>query len=85
MKVLGNGASVSTLQDAGIERADILIAVTGSDELNLLCCLIARKVPVIASTIARVQKSYLQQRNRFYQGKQLGISMIINPELCGSD
>ena len=39
MKILGNGASISTLQDAGIERADILIAVTGSDELNLLCCL----------------------------------------------
>ena len=37
MKILGNGASISTLQDAGIERADILIAVTGSDELNLLC------------------------------------------------
>ena len=43
IKLLGNGASISTQMEAGIETADILIAVTGSDELNLLCCLIARK------------------------------------------
>ena len=43
MGVLGNASSINTLLDAGIETADILIAVTGSDELNLLCCLIAKK------------------------------------------
>ena len=42
MGVVGNGASYKTQMEAGIEKADILIAVTGSDELNLLCCLTAR-------------------------------------------
>ena len=48
MGVIGNGASHSVLMDAGIEQADLLIAVTDSDELNLLCCLLAKKalVPV---------------------------------------
>ena len=43
MGIVGNGASINTLMEAGIENADILIAVTGSDEMNLLCCLIAQK------------------------------------------
>lgn len=43
MPVVGNGSSIATLSEAGVEDADLLIAVTGSDELNLLCCLIARK------------------------------------------
>ena len=43
MGIVGNGASYSTQIEAGIESADLLIAVTGSDELNLLCCLIAKK------------------------------------------
>ena len=43
MGVIGNGASHSVLMDAGIEQADLLIAVTDSDELNLLCCLLAKK------------------------------------------
>ena len=44
MGVVGNGASINTLMEAGIETADILIAVTVSDEMNLLCCLIARRL-----------------------------------------
>lgn len=43
MGVVGNGATHMTQQEAGIKRADLLIAVTASDELNLLCCLIAKK------------------------------------------
>ena len=54
IKLLGNGASISTQMEAGIETADILIAVTGSDEMNLLCCLIARKAGR-CHTIARVR------------------------------
>lgn len=44
LTVLGNGSSISTLMDAGVDTADVLIAVTGSDEQNLLCCLIAQNV-----------------------------------------
>lgn len=43
MGIVGNGASINTLMEAGVQTADILIAVTASDELNLLCCLIAQK------------------------------------------
>lgn len=43
MGIVGNGASINTLMEAGVPTADILIAVTASDELNLLCCLIAQK------------------------------------------
>ena len=43
MGIVGNGASINTLMEAGIENADILIAVTGSHEMNLLCCLISQK------------------------------------------
>ena len=41
--VVGNGASLNIQREAGVDNADLLIAVTGADELNLLCCLIARK------------------------------------------
>ena len=43
MGITGNGASYSILAEAGIEDADLMIAVTESDELNLLCCVIAKK------------------------------------------
>ena len=52
--VIGNGASYNTLVEAGIEKADIVIAVTNSDELNLLCCLIAKKAGD-CQTVARVR------------------------------
>ena len=55
MGVIGSGANIDTLREAGIEKADLLIAVTGSDELNLLTCLIARKCGK-CQTIARVRK-----------------------------
>ena len=54
MGVTGNGASYSVQMDAGIENADLIIAVTGSDELNLLCCTIAKQVGDCAA-IARVR------------------------------
>ena len=53
MGVVGNGATHAAQQEAGIAGADLLIAVTGSDELNLLCCLLAKKTGN-CRTIARV-------------------------------
>ncbi|MBQ7383652.1 MAG: NAD-binding protein, partial [Clostridia bacterium] len=41
--IIGNGATHTVQKDAGIDSADLLIAVTGSDELNLLCCIMAKK------------------------------------------
>lgn len=78
MGLAGNGSSVNVLSEAGIEEADMLIAVTGSDELNLLCCVIAKKVSK-CHTIARVRNPIYNKERNFIR-KSLGISMIINPE-----
>ena len=78
MGVLGNASSINTLLDAGIETADILIAVTGSDELNLLCCLIAKNVSK-CHTIVSVRNPVYSKEIGFIK-ERLGISMIINPE-----
>lgn len=82
LRVQGNGASINTLMEAGIEIADILISVTGSDELNLLCCLIAKKAGK-CHTIARVRNPIYNKEIEFIKEK-LGISMIINPELTAA-
>ncbi len=79
MGIEGSGASRDTLIEAGIENADILIAVTGSDELNLLSCLVAKKTGGKVETIARVRKpEYRKELNLFKE--DLGLAMIINPE-----
>lgn len=82
MGIADNGSSINVLSDAGIEDADILIAVTGSDELNLLCCLIAKKVSK-CHTIARVRNPIYNKERNFIK-QSLGISMIINPELSAA-
>lgn len=78
LSINGNGTSVSTLTEAGIADADALIAVTGSDELNLLCCVVAKKVSN-CQTIARVRNPIYGEEIDFIQ-ERLGISMIVNPE-----
>ena len=82
MGLCGNGSSLQILSEAGVKDADILIAVTGSDELNLLCCLIAKKVSD-CHTIARVRNPVYNKEIHFIK-KRLGISMIINPELAAA-
>lgn len=83
MGFVGNGTSFQLLEEAGIASADVLIAVTGSDEVNLLCCVIAKKAGSNITTIARVRDfTYFKERD--YLQKSLGISMIINPELTAA-
>ncbi len=76
--VVGNGASYSIQKEAGIEQADLLIAVTDADEVNLLCCLIAKKAGG-CRTIARVRNPIYQQEIRYIKD-ELGLAMVINPE-----
>lgn len=78
MGVTGSGASLDTLLEAGINEADLLIAVTGSDEVNLLTCLVAKKAGN-CRTIARVRKPEYSKELEFFK-EDLGLAMIINPE-----
>lgn len=82
LKLIGNGASINIQMEAGVETADVLIAVTESDELNLLCCLIAKKAGH-CNTIARVRNPVYSHEIGFIKEK-LGISVIINPELAAA-
>jgi trk system potassium uptake protein TrkA len=80
----GNGTSFKSLEEAGIAHTDVLIAVTGKDEVNLLCCVVAKKGNPKITTIARVRDiTYYQERS--YLQQSLGISMIINPEMTAAN
>lgn len=79
---MGNGASIATLYEAGIEEADVFIAITGSDELNLLCCMFAKKAGH-CHTIARVRNPSYSHELEFIK-KQTGISAIVNPEMAAA-
>lgn len=80
MGIAGNGASYSILMEAGIEHADLFIAVTDSDELNLLCCTVAKQVGDDCATIARVRTPDYS-KEVVYLREKLGLTMVINPEL----
>ncbi len=82
MGVVGNGTSFQTLMEAGIKQADLLIAVTNSDEQNLLCCVIAKKAGN-CKTIARVRNPIYTSELEFLR-KELGLAMIINPEMASA-
>lgn len=83
MGVVGNGAQYNTLQEAGIKTADLFIAVTDSDELNLLCCIVAKKEGK-CQTIARV-KNPEYSSSAAYLKEKLGLAMVINPEYAAAE
>lgn len=82
MGVVGNGISYSVQAEAGLKDTDLVIAVAGSDELNLLCCLIAKKMGN-CNTIARVRNPIYSKEIDVIR-EELGLSMVINPELAAS-
>ena len=82
MGIVGNGASYEVLTEAGVKKAHLLIAVTGSDELNLLCCLVARKAGG-CHTIARVRNPEYSRQVALIK-EDLGLSMTINPEYAAA-
>lgn len=83
MCIKGNGVSATILLEAGIDQADLLIAVTGSDEINMVCCLTGKKLGVLHA-IARV-------RDPEYAGElslikeQIGLDFVINPEYAAAE
>ena len=83
MCVEGNGAVAEVQREAGVDKAGLVIACTPSDELNILCCLIAKRIGA-KKTISRVRNpEYFDQINMIKE--ELGLSMVINPELMTAD
>lgn len=79
MAVQGNCATMETLERAGVKEADLLIAVTNADEVNLLCCMTAHGLNPHIHTIARIRNP--EYTAQFYKMQNLfELSMIVNPE-----
>lgn len=76
--VVGSGADVAIQKEATVERCDIFISTTGSDELNILACMISKKLGA-RHTIARVRNPEYSRQLGFMR-QELGISMLVNPE-----
>ena len=77
--MVGNGASYETLLEAGTDSADIFIAATESDELNIISSIIAKKIGA-KFTIARVRNPEYSSNMQFVR-ENLGISLMLNPEM----
>lgn len=77
--VVGNGASVTVQQEAGVDKADLVIAVTQLDELNMLCCTVAKRLGA-KYTVTRVRDNDYSSQVAFLQDK-LGFNYAINPDL----
>lgn len=76
--VQGNGASLDTLLEARVPSSDLLIAATSTDEVNIICCLLAKKLGA-RHTIARIRNLEYNNTVRLIKD-ELGLSMSINPE-----
>ena len=78
----GSGASIQVLKGAGVRDAELVVAVTGSDELNIVCCLIAKKLGA-RHTVARIRSpEYFREANLLK--REVGLNMIINPEYAAA-
>ena len=76
--ITGNGASHEIQREAGVADADLFIAVTGTDELNMVCCMVAKSLGR-AHTIARVRNPEYSRETSFLR-QHLGIDVVVNPE-----
>ena len=79
MTVCGNGADCETLATAGAADADLVVAATGSDEVNMLCCHIAKQIGV-PNTVARIRKPEFNDGSLLKMKDLLGLSLAINPD-----
>lgn len=81
--IRGNGVSTNILMEAGINTTDLLIAVTNSDEVNMVCCLTAKKLGV-KQTIARI-RDHEYAHELLLLKEELDLDLIINPEQAAAD
>ncbi|WP_029911321.1 Trk system potassium transporter TrkA [Pelobacter seleniigenes] len=84
MGVVGNGASAEILEQAGIKEAEIFIAVTNIDEVNILACLLAREYQV-GVLVARTKNIEYTSHKAVLSKEKLGIDLLINPEDAVAD
>ena len=80
--ISGNGAEISVLRRAGADKADLLIAVTSGDELNILCCTAARKLGT-SHTVARVRNPEYNELMHLMK-HEMNLSLTINPEFAAA-
>ena len=80
MGVCGNCADCETLEEAGIENAELYVAFTDSDEMNMLSCFLAKKMGA-KHTVARIRNPEYNDRSLGFMRQQLDLSMSVNPEL----
>lgn len=83
MGVCGNCADYDTLSEAGADKADLFIASTGSDELNMLSCFVAGRMGA-SHTIAKISNPEYNEQNIAFMQKEMGISLVVNPELLAA-
>ena len=81
MPVRGSGASSRILEEAGIDKTDLFIAVTDSDEVNLVACIISKQYNV-KTRIARVRNEDFYAQGSSLSEKALGIDLLISPDLA---
>ncbi len=79
LTITGNGGSSSVLRQAGVSRADLFIAVTDIDEVNLIACIMAKQYGA-KSLIARVRSEDYLSADSPFNGEDLGIDLLINPD-----
>lgn len=79
MCVCGNGADTETLEEAGVSKADLFVAVTNSDELNMIACFVAERMGA-RHTIARIRKPEYNDNSLDFLSKQLKLTVSVNPE-----
>lgn len=79
MTIHGNGTEASVLDGAGITKADMLVAVTAVDEVNVIACMMADRLGV-ETTIARVRTGEFAERGGVLSSRDFGIDVVIRPE-----
>lgn len=77
--VIGNGASLSTLEEASVRQARMLLAVTSRDEVNLIACLAAKRLGV-EHTVARISSPDYYEQQSVLSREEMGIDLMVNPE-----
>lgn len=78
--ILGSGSSPHILKEAGLDRSDMIVAVTDSDEINMIACMLAATQSKVPLKIARIRSPELNENHELFDKNHLNIDLCINPE-----